>query len=394
MASVRDLDRAARRWAEAAAARLPPRLRDPARRLFLSAVPIVQCSLAAALAWFVATDVVGHQDAFFAPIAAVVSLGLTLATRVRRAVELLGGVVVGIGVADLLLLQFGTGVWQLALVVAVAMAVAVLVDGGPVITMQAGTSAVLVATLLPPGGPEGVNRMVDALVGGLVGVLVVALIPTHPVRRARRDAANVVAVAALVLRAVGTGLGEGLAGGGDERIDAALKRARATQPGIDQLRADLKGGQEISRLSPMYWTYRERLARLAATADPIDAAVRNTRVLARRSLTLVRDGEVVDGRLVELVFALADAAGVVRRMLLADPGVQPDQAEAARVLRSVARRARPELVLGAGLSAGVVFAQVRSILVDLFQVCGVSRISALATLPPTVEHPAVPPEVD
>jgi hypothetical protein len=48
----------------------------------------------------------------------------------------------------------------------------------------------------------------------------------------------------------------------------------------------------------------------------------------------------------------------------------------------------------AGLSAVVVLAQIRSIVVDLLQVAGLSRISALATLPPTVDHPAVPPELD
>ncbi|SLI29673.1 Uncharacterised protein [Mycobacteroides abscessus subsp. abscessus] len=62
------------------------------------------------------------------------------------------------------------------------------------------------------------------------------------------------------------------------------------------------------------------------------------------------------------------------------------------MLRSVAKEARPELVAGAGLSAHVVFAQVRSILVDLMQVCGVKRISAIALLPPTVPNPYVRPE--
>ncbi|MDX5312696.1 MAG: aromatic acid exporter family protein, partial [Rhodococcus sp. (in: high G+C Gram-positive bacteria)] len=44
------------------------------------------------------------------------------------------------------------------------------------------------------------------------------------------------------------------------------------------------------------------------------------------------------------------------------------------------------------LSATVVFAQIRSLIVDLLQVAGLKRISAIATLPPTVEHPAYPPE--
>jgi hypothetical protein len=77
---------------------------------------------------------------------------------------------------------------------------------------------------------------------------------------------------------------------------------------------------------------------------------------------------------------------------LADPGKQPDAAEAARVLRSVAAGARPELIKNSGLSATVVLAQLRSIIVDLLQVAGLKRISALATLPPTVEKPEVTPD--
>jgi hypothetical protein len=269
-----------------------------------------------------------------------------------------------------------------------AMGTAVALNSGPIFSMQAGNSAVLVATLIPPGGSGGVDRMVDALVGGLVGIAVVAVIPTHPVRRARREAANVLATAADVLRKVETGLVEN----NPKPIEAALREARATQSAIDAMRANISGGKEVSRISPLYWNSRPRLERLMAAADPIDNAMRNTRVLARRSLSLVRDDEILDPRLVRRIEELAGAVDVLRLMVLAEPGEQPDQAEAARVLRSVAREMKPDLVAGAGLSSTVVFAQIRSLIVDLLQVAGLERVSAIATLPPTVEHPAYPPE--
>ncbi|GGG21486.1 hypothetical protein GCM10007304_39130 [Rhodococcoides trifolii] len=358
------------------------------RRLKLSALPVVQCALAAGLAWFVATELVGHERPFFAPIAAVVSLGVSLGARMRRSVELVAGVTVGIGIGDVLISLIGTGPWQIALVVALAMSTAVLLDGGAIIAMQAGSSAVLVATLIPPGNSGGPDRMVDALVGGLVGIAVVALVPTHPVRRARKDAAAVIDTSAAVLRLVG----EGLLANDSRPISEALAKARATQPLIDAMRTDLRGGREISRISPLYWNSRKRLEELTKTANPLDNAVRNIRVLARRSLSLVQDDEILDPRLVHLVDALSDSLVVLHKMILADPGEQPDQAEAARVLRSVAAHAKPELMRDAGLSATVVLAQIRSIIVDLLQVAGLSRISALATLPPTVAHPAVTPE--
>lgn len=340
------------------------------------------------MAWWVATTVIGHHAPFFAPIAAVVSLGLSLGARLRRSFELVAGVTVGIGIGDLIISGIGSGAWQISLVVVLAMSVAVLLNSGPIFSMQAGNSAVLVATLIPPGGTGGIDRMIDALVGGLVGIAVVAIIPTHPVRRARKDAAAILATSSEVLALVA----DGLRANDPEPIVKALRKARATQSAIDGLRTNLKGGQEISRISPLYWNTRPRLERLMATADPIDNAMRNIRVLSRRSLTLVRDDEILDPRLVTQVEKLSKAVDVLREMILAEPGEQPDQAEAARVLRSVAKELKPAIVETAGLSATVVFAQIRSLVVDLLQVAGMKRISAIATLPPTVEKPAYQPE--
>lgn len=373
----------------AAPVRVRNGLKTSAQRLRVSALPILQCAVAAGASWWVATVVIGHTAPFFAPIAAVVSLGLSLGARLRRSVELVAGVTIGIGVGDLLIAFIGSGTWQIALVVALAMTAAVLLNSGPVLSMQAGSSAVLVATLLPPGGNAGINRMVDALTGGLVGIAVVALIPTHPVGRARRHAAGVLGTAAEVMQLVA----DGLVANDDKPIEEALRKARATQSSIDNLRTHLAGGREVSRISPLYWNTRGRLERLSAVADPLDNALRNIRVLARRSLTLVRDDEILNPRLVDQVEKLAQAIETLRLMVLADPGQQPDQAEAARVLRSVASGLKPELVENAGLSATVVFAQIRSLTVDLMQVAGLKRISAIAHLPPTVQKPAYRPEL-
>ena len=45
------------------------------RRTRAKSWQIAQCATAAGVAWFVAADLLGHDTPFFAPIAAVVSLG-------------------------------------------------------------------------------------------------------------------------------------------------------------------------------------------------------------------------------------------------------------------------------------------------------------------------------
>ncbi len=359
-------------------------------KLRTAALPVLQCALAAALAWLVATDVAGHTRPFFAPIAAIVCLGVSLGSRLRRSVELVVGVSVGIAVADLLITLIGTGAWQIGLVVALAMGAAVLLDGGPVITLQAGSSAVLVATLLPPGQSGGPDRALDALIGGVVALVVVAVLPADPLRSARKDCSGVLSALAESLRGVATGL----AGHDDTAVESALQRARGTQAALEALRSDLAAGREIAQLAPLRWRSRARVGRLQAMAEPIDNAARNVRVLARRALVAVRDTERVDQRIVALLRELGAAVDVLEHVVESEPGSGPALGDAATALRRVASGLTADLSANGGLSLRVVVAQLRSTVVDLLQATGSSRIAALACLPPTVANPAVAPDVD
>ncbi len=114
--------------------------------------------------WLVAVHTVSHRAPFFAPIAAVVCLGLTRGQRLRRPIELTVGVGLGVGVSDLLISAIGVAPWQIALVVALAMSVAVLPDGGAVIAIQAAIWAFLMVTLYLPGlasGDQPTGRWTD-----------------------------------------------------------------------------------------------------------------------------------------------------------------------------------------------------------------------------------------
>jgi hypothetical protein len=134
----------------AESARLSARAR--AERLRDAARAILQATLAAPIAWLIATEIVGHAQPFFAPVSAMITLGLTQGERGRRAIEVVLGVTLGIAIADLLVIVLGTGWWQLALVVGLAMSIALLLGSGQMFAQQAAVSAALVATLQPPDG--------------------------------------------------------------------------------------------------------------------------------------------------------------------------------------------------------------------------------------------------
>ncbi|MDX2356206.1 FUSC family protein [Dietzia sp. PP-33] len=369
-------------------AALPAPLRTRTRRLGYAFLPILQCGLAAGLAWFLANDVLGHPAPFFAPIAAALALGTGMGRRIRRGAELVIGVVVGVGLGDLLIAQIGSGPWQIAAVVVLAMSAAVFLDRGALVGTQAASSAILVATLLPPGSAGGYERMVDAAVGGVVALVAMALMPVHPLRRARREAASLLGVASSVL----TEVAQGLDRRDSDLIRSALQDARDTQPAVDAISEQLAGARELVRISPFYRRRRPEEIVLTSVLHPLDNGIRNIRVLARRAIVAVDDQVDVPPALSSLIAGLAEALEMLTRRVAAEPDA-PTDAEVHRALRAVAARAKRELVTGSGLTETVMLAQLRSILVDMMQVAGLSKVSALATLPPTVRTPAVEPEL-
>jgi uncharacterized membrane protein YgaE (UPF0421/DUF939 family) len=356
-----------------AAARLRTRLAAGSRRLQLSALPIAQCAVAAGGAWFVANDLVGHTRPFFAPIAAVISLGVSLSSRLRRVAELVVGVSLGVLVGDLLISLIGSGTWQIMLVVALAMAVAVFTDGATLLVAQAGASAVLVATLLPPGDVGGFDRCIDALIGGTVGLLVAAVLPSDPVGPVRRESRALLDELAAVLGETAEALRKRDAGA----ASAALARARASQPLIDELRGALRGGHEVTRVSPMLRRRRRVLARFAELAERSDYAMRNARVLVRRTYTALCDDEPAAPELADVLSELANAV----RTLTAQLGREGDRELAREPVIDVVRHVRALAgTFTPGPSEVVIVAQARSIALDLLQATGLPRQEALAAM--------------
>jgi uncharacterized membrane protein YgaE (UPF0421/DUF939 family) len=354
-------------------ARVREQMREGGRRVQVSALPIAQCGVSAGIAWYIAHDVVGHQRPFFAPIAAVISLGVSLGSRLRRVVELVVGVSVGVLVGDLLISVIGSGPWQIMLVVALAMATAMFADGATLLVAQAGSSAVLVATLLPPGEAGGIDRCIDALIGGVVGMLVAAVIPSDPVAPVRRAARSLLDELAVVL----TDTAEALRRRDAEGAEAALLRARASQPLIDEVRAALRGGQEVTRVAPLHRRRRRVLRRYQELAPRADYAMRNARVLARRAYTALSDDEPTAPELADL---LSELSGAVR--VLTDQLGREGRRELAREpVLDVVRHARalPE-GWASGASEQVIVAQMQSIALDLLQATGMTRGEALAAM--------------
>ena len=135
------------------------------KRLFA----ILQVAIAAGLAFWVAQTLVGHPLPFFAPITVVIILGLAGGERIRKALELSLGVIVGVGLGDLLVHYTPDGPWMIPLVVGVSLLVASFLSKSPLVSNQVAIGSILIATILPPGTEGGgPDRMLDAFVGAAI----------------------------------------------------------------------------------------------------------------------------------------------------------------------------------------------------------------------------------
>jgi uncharacterized membrane protein YgaE (UPF0421/DUF939 family) len=146
--------------------------------------PIAQTSVAAGLAWYFTHDVLGHRQPFFAPIAAVVCLSATNVLRGQRAVQMIIGGVLGIGLGAGSQALLGAGPIAVAGAVSIALGIAVLIGRGFIaqglmFVNQTAISAVLVVVF--PHNDLVVERLFDTVVGGgLAIVFAVLLFPANP----------------------------------------------------------------------------------------------------------------------------------------------------------------------------------------------------------------------
>lgn len=393
------------------------------KRMRKRLLPILQTGIAAGFAYWVSKDVIGHHRPFFAPISVVIIIGMTGGDRISKAWDIALGCLVGVLIGDLFLYRLGEGGWQIALVVSLSLLIASFFSSSQLMNNQVAIGAILIATIMPPGAEvTGIDRTIDALVGCAVALATLALIPQAPVTGARAEISKVMALVSSVLDDVASGLRSG----DPECISDALDAIRGSQSRIDSMAAEIQSGEESTKLSPFLWGSRRYIQSLGRVIPPVDNAVRTTRVLARHALVLCQDGDVVTEQQIQLIDALSQVCLEISELY----DVRSRQTQAATIpklvneLRAIAQQSGMDALVGpaaAGepdtegpiapstgtdtatrtggsgqaepvLASHAVLAQTRSLAVDLLQICGMSRESALAALAPTSKTPYFEPE--
>lgn len=340
------------------------------RRVRDSGIAIVQIVVAATGAYWFAAAVLGHPTPLLAATVTVSSLGLVRDARPIRVVETIIGMLVGILVAEGLLLVAGSGVWQLALAVALALVVARFISSKASFAIAAAIQSIIVMAL-PVGIPF--IRLLDGLIGGVAAIAVTSLIPRNPLREATRDAQAVFAA----LDDAASTITQALRRGSRIRAERGLEKARSLQPLIDGWGASLDSGAAIARISPFTGSRAFELRRQARIQASTDLAARNLRVIARRAVYLMDDGiaRPVAADLIADIFRGAD----VVRASLTDISLEP---EARAHLSAVAHHLDPRVIVPEGsLGDQNLVAGLRPLVVDLLVAAGMPADEARLAVP-------------
>ena len=295
------------RWSPALRARRVQGL----RRLRAGAGPAAQAAVATLLAWYAADFLLGQERPLTAAIAAVISFGAVSGQTLRRAVEWIFGVSVGLTVAGAIMATIGSGPVQTAVMVGLAMSAALLLRGGIMFWTEAGVSALLVAHLDPTTYGTTPDRFLEALVGGAAALAVAAAFPGNPAARVSRTARPALEELATTHRDIAAALHCG-----DLALcQTSLSEARRLDERVAELQDELDGGSQIARFVPSRRRHLHRLNHYSRAAGQLDLAVRNTRVLARAAVSLIRERGDAPEALSGAVLQLARSVEALREYL-------------------------------------------------------------------------------
>ena len=331
-----------------------------------------QTAVASGIAYFLAEFLIRQDQPFFAPVAAVVTLSLTLGQRGRRAFEVAVGVALRIVVADLLVLAVGVGVLQVMLVVVLAMAVAVFFGGSTLLVNQAAISALLVIVLLPADAGFTPGRFIAALIGSAVALTINYLFPANPERLVQRAARPLFNELNSTLEEVAAALRDGNL----DRAESALSKARRIDERVSGFRVNLAAGHETARFSPSRRGTLKHIRLYSAAEGRIDLIVRNVRSVARASTSAIRHHSPALEPLSEAVCELARAIRALAVYL--EKTEEPEEAH--RFALAASEKATTVLKDHQDLSTSVLIGQIRTTAVDILIGAGMDSSSALRAL--------------
>ncbi|MEP6980500.1 MAG: FUSC family protein [Nakamurella sp.] len=361
------------------------------RRLRSNWVKLVESTVAATLAWLVATVVVGHTAPFFAPTAAIIVLGQARGVRIRKTVEILIAIAGGVLLADVVAQLLGSHTtWTILVLMVATLTITTAIGANGVAVTQAAVSALYVAVVAPPTQTLVPVRFIDALVGGTIALVVSQLaVVRDPLAALVREMRGITEQICDVVDRAAAAIDQH----DEAAATAALDRARQVDRAVDALRTEVAAAAEVLRLDVWRRERRAGVQTIETASRQIDYAVRGVRVLARAGLTLTRWPAPADPALGIALRRLTTAVGYTGEALA--EGVLGHTERAAEFARraetsafAAIADARPLLWGDQPLPVVMIVGQLRSITIDLLRGVGADDATVLVRVDHALGFPS------
>ncbi|MCL6634029.1 MAG: FUSC family protein [Alicyclobacillus herbarius] len=267
-------------------------------------INVIKTALAAGLSWQVASFVSHSQYPYFAALGAVLTVQVTVADSINKAMQrvigIIGGVIVSIIIGHWLPLNPGS----ITLAVLIGMAVSTALRLNPQIISQVAVSSLLVLAF---GSTRGyaIDRIIETVIGCAIAILLnIALIPPNPIPDAEKRVLHLSEYACTVLNNLA--------------IAFEMQALRPTDmPYIQELVDETEKSYQAVHLaaqslrySPFLRNKRSRVLALSRIIGRFERITIQIRGIARALVDLGPDVQP-DDRLIQAMKATATCIGLV-----------------------------------------------------------------------------------
>ncbi|WP_187270168.1 FUSC family protein [Pontibacter qinzhouensis] len=240
---------------------------------------IVKTAFAAALSWFIATSLLHSEYPYFAAVAAIITVQVTVADSVDKATQRIIGIIGGVLLSMLLGHWFKIGAISIFFIILIGMAISKALRMNPQIISQVAISSLLVLAFGQTKEGYAFERIIETVVGSAVAVLINALVvPQNAVPDVERSILRYSRLAAdtlTSLMALVNHTGTRIKTGRSE-VDALIKEAKECRKTLDLAEQSLK-------YNPLLKHKRDRLSQLAKSILQLESITIQIRGI-RRSL--------------------------------------------------------------------------------------------------------------
>lgn len=224
---------------------------------------ILKTALAAALSWFVASNLLHAEYPFFAALAAILTVQVTVADSIEKATQRIIGIIGGVMISMLIGHWFKVGTVSIFFVILIGMGISKALRMNPQIISQVAISSFLVLAFEQAQEGYAIARIFETVIGSSIAVFINALIvPKNAVPDVKSSIITYSRLSATTLKGLSTLLDEQGKTGRSE-VDALLKEK-------DTCHQTLQLAEQGLKYNPLLNHERSKINSLALSINKLE----------------------------------------------------------------------------------------------------------------------------